>query len=167
MKHMITIFTLVLIAGFSRLIPHPWNFTAVGAMALFSGARMPNKWMAFVAPLLSLLWTDAVIGFHSTAIYVYAAVALITIIGFFSQNNYTKVAIGTLLGSVLFFLITNFGVWAAQDLYPMTLKGLSRCYAMAIPFFGNQILGDAIYTAALFGVYAAITSSEPFLNHAE
>ena len=164
MKYILTILTLVLVAGFSRLIPHPWNFTAIGAMALFAGSRMPNKMWAFAAPLLSLLWTDAILGFHETGFYVYAAVALITIIGFFTQEKFPRIVAGSLAGSVLFFIITNFGVWMAGSLYPKTIDGLITCYAMAIPFFQNQLLGDLFYAGALFRSYALLKTYVPSLK---
>ena len=166
MKHIVTILTLVLIAGFSRLIPHPWNFTAIGAMALFSGSRMPHKALAFLAPLLTLLWTDAILGFHSTSVYVYAAVALITIMGFAVQEKTSRIVLGSLAGSVLFFVITNFGVWLTQNLYPKNLTGLMESYVMAIPFFGNQVLGDLFYAGVLFGAYKLVTTFVPSLKHA-
>ena len=164
MKHIMTVFTLVLIAGLSRLIPHPWNFTAVGAMALFAGTRMPNKAMAFLAPFLTLLWTDAVLGFHETAVYVYAAVALITIIGFFTEGKKSAIVMGSVAGSILFFAITNFGVWLVQGMYPKTLQGLVECYTLAIPFFGNQVAGDLFYTGLLFGAYSLIKTYAPSLK---
>ncbi len=167
MKHIITILALVLIAGFSRLIPHPWNFTAIGAMALFAGSQMPNKALAFLAPLLSLLWTDAVLGFHGTVFYVYAAVALITIIGFYAQGKFTRIALGSLAGSVLFFTITNLGVWMAGSLYPKTLEGLAQCFAMAVPFFQNQLLGDLFYAGVLFGSYDLLKTYVPSLKHSD
>ena len=166
MKHFMTILTLVLVAGLSRLIPHPWNFTAIGAMALFSGSRMPNKALAFLAPLLSLLWTDSVIGFHSTALYVYAAVALITILGFVVENNPKQIVWGSLIGSVLFFVITNFGVWLTQDMYVKSLRGLITCFAMAVPFFGSQLMGDLFYAGVLFGALAVLTTFVPSLKRA-
>lgn len=164
MKYIMTVLTLVLVAGVSRLIPHPWNFTAIGAMALFSGSRMPHKMWAFLAPLLSLLWTDAIIGFHETTFFVYAAVALITIIGFWVQNSKSKIVMGSVAGSVLFFVITNFGVWMAQSMYAKTFEGLVQCFVMAIPFFGNQILGDLVYTAALFGAFALLKTYVPLTS---
>ncbi len=167
MKYTITVLTLVLIAGLSRLIPHPWNFTAIGAMALFSGARMPHKYLAFLAPLLTLVWTDAILGFHSTGLYVYAAVALITIIGFLTEAKTNRILTGSFAGSILFFTITNFGVWFSQGLYPRTFQGLVDCFAMAIPFFGNQVMGDLFYTGVLFASYQALKTYVPSLNSAK
>ena len=166
MKHIITVLSLVLVAGFSRLIPHPWNFTAIGAMALFAGTRMPNKALAFLAPFLTLLWTDTILGFHETVVYVYAAVALITIIGFFTEGKKSAIVAGSVAGSILFFAITNFGVWMVQGMYPHTAAGLLECFTMAIPFFGNQVAGDLFYTGVLFGAYALLKTYVPSLKHA-
>lgn len=158
MKNITTILVLVLIAGISRLIPHPWNFTAVGAMALFSGNRMPNKVIAFVAPLLSLLWTDAVLGFHMTMVYVYGAVALSVILGMWTQGSWIKLGVGTLASSLMFFILTNFGVWMTSGLYTKTFDGLVQCYVMAVPFFHYQIAGDIFYVGVLFGAYELVRS---------
>lgn len=167
MKHIITVLTLVLVAGLSRLIPHPWNFTAIGAMALFSGTRMPNKALAFLAPLLTLIWTDAILGFHVTAVYVYAAVALITIIGFLTEDKTSRIVAGSFAGSLLFFTITNLGVWFSQSMYPKTVQGLIECFTMAIPFLGNQVLGDLFYAGVLFGAYKALKTYAPSLQLAK
>ena len=166
MKNIITILTLVLVAGISRLIPHPWNFTAMTAMALFSGCVMPKnqKLLAFLAPLLALLWTDAILGFHTTAVYVYAAVALITIMGMnLKEDSVLQVGSAALIGSGLFFGITNFGVWLSQDMYLKSLVGLETCFAMAVPFFHYQVLGDLFYTGVLFGAFAILRKTVPVL----
>jgi len=155
---------LILFAGISRLIPHPWNFTALGAMALFSGSMLNKKVEALIAPLLTLLWTDLILGFHETMIYVYVSVFLITLLGMWAQTSKFKVLTSGLLGSLLFFMTTNFGVWFSQNLYPKTLAGLMECYMMALPFFENQILGDFFYLAVLYGLYAVLARAN-FLVH--
>ncbi|MFN8790365.1 MAG: DUF6580 family putative transport protein [Bdellovibrionales bacterium] len=160
MKSWLFVFTLVLVAGLSRLVPHPWNFTAVGAMALFAGSRMPSRWLALLAPFLALLWTDAVLGFHITMVYVYAAVCLTTLVGFWARDSWGRVAGGAFLSSLLFFVITNFGVWMTQGLYDNSWAGLVQCYAMALPFFSNQIAGDLFYCVLLFSTYEF---SKPYL----
>lgn len=161
MKNIITVLVLVLIAGVSRLIPHPWNFTAVGAMALFAGSRMSHKGLAFLAPFLCLLWTDAVLGFHSTMVYVYGAVALTVILGMWAQKSWLRVGAGALLSSMLFFVLTNFGVWFTQGLYPHTWEGLVQSYVMALPFFQYQVGGEIFYSVVIFGAYELIRNLQP------
>lgn len=163
-KKFFLIFGLIILAGISRLIPHPWNFTALGAMALFSGSLMTNKTGAIVAPLFTLLWTDLILGFHVTMIYVYAAVVLITCLGFWAQTSKFKILTSSVLGSLIFFMSTNFGVWFSQNLYPKTFEGLIQCYVMALPFFENQIIGDFIYLGVLYSAYFSLKNLKTFSN---
>lgn len=161
-KKFFLIFGLVLLAGFSRLIPHPWNFTALGAMALFSGSLLADKKWALLAPVFTLFWTDLILGFHSTMIYVYASVVLITCLGFWAQTSKFKILTSSVLGSLLFFISTNFGVWFSQNLYPKTFEGLIQCYVMALPFFENQIAGDFFYLGVLYGAYFSLKNLKVF-----
>jgi hypothetical protein len=153
---MITLIGLIVVAAFSRLIPHPWNFTAIGAIALFGGSFVPSKKLSLVIPLAALILSDLVLGFHSTMVFVYAAFTLTVLIGWGLRENRTAVKVTSyaLLSSSLFFLITNFGVWAMGGMYPMTASGLVSSYVAAIPFFDNQIYGDLFFSGVLFGGYA-------------
>lgn len=155
MNQLFALILMVLIAAFSRLIPHPWNFTAVGAMALFGGAYFSSKKQSLLIPLAALLLSDLVIGFHSTMLFVYGAFLLTVLVGWTLRDSRTATRVGTLslVTSSVFFLISNFGVWISQGMYPMTGSGLMACYAAAIPFFGNQVLGDLFFSAVLFGGY--------------
>src|SRR3989344_1820958 len=109
---LMTLIGLILVAAFSRLIPHPWNFTAIGAIALFGGSFVPSKKLSLVLPLASLILSDLVLGFHSTMVFVYAAFSLNVLLGWGLRDNQTPVKVTSyaLLSSSLFFLITNFGV---------------------------------------------------------
>jgi hypothetical protein len=153
---MITLIGLIVVAAFSRLIPHPWNFTAIGAIALFGGSFVPSKKLSLVIPLAALILSDLVLGFHSTMVFVYAAFTLTVLIGWGLRDNRTAVKVTSyaLLSSSLFFLITNFGVWVMGGMYPMTASGLVSSYVAAIPFFDNQIYGDLFFSGVLFGGYA-------------
>jgi len=161
MKNWIFVLTLVLVAGLSRLIPHPWNFTAVGAMALFAGSRMQHRGLALLAPFLALLWTDAVLGFHITMVYVYGAVALISLLGLWAQDSWGRLAGSAFAGSLTFFALTNFGVWMTQGLYEKSLEGLFQCYVMALPFLSMQMAGDLFYGILLFGSYEVVRKQIP------
>lgn len=136
-----------------RLLPHPPNFAPIAAMALFGGAYL-NKKYALIAPLGAMLVSDLFLGFHSTVFYIYFSFILTGLIGLYLRNhkNIKNVAGGTLLSSSLFFLITNFGVWA-QGMYVRDISGLWQSYVMGIPFFGNTIIGDFVYVALFFGAY--------------
>ena len=149
---------IILGAALSRLIPHPPNLTSVTAVALFGGAYFSDRRLAFLVPLAALFLSDLVLGFYHHMEIVYASFALIVCIGLWLQKNRSPLHIAgaALASSVLFFLLTNFGVWAFGSLYPMTLNGLIACYVAAIPFFRNTLLGDLLYTIVLFGGFALL-----------
>jgi hypothetical protein len=168
----------VLLAALSRLIPHPPNFAPMTAMALFGAATLTDKRLALLTPLLALFVSDLCIeamhrmglmaawGIYSGMWVTYSAFMLITLMGFLLRRHRTVPAIAgvTLAGSVLFFVWTNFGVWAFWNLYPHTLEGLVACYTAAIPFFRNTLLGDAVYGTALFGGFALAKRFMPVLR---
>ena len=152
-----------------RLIPHPPNFSPIDAMALFSGAYLARRWVAFVAPLAALLLSDVVLGFYHGMTTVYATVALIVMIGWWVSSRRSAVRIGAaaVASSVLFFVITNFGMWLFSGFYPVTYAGLVACYTAAIPFFQNTIAGDLFYTVLLFGGFRIAETMLPGLRAAE
>jgi hypothetical protein len=153
---------MILAVAVFRLIPHPPNFAPVEAMALFGGACFATKRAAFLVPLAAMLLSDMAIGilsgdlslgFHQTLPVVYGSFALVVCVGFCLRRRRKALPIAgaILVSSVMFFVLTNFGVWATGDLYPKTLDGLVACYVAAIPFFQNALLGNAVYTTILFG----------------
>ncbi|AHI05407.1 hypothetical protein BDW_04495 [Bdellovibrio bacteriovorus W] len=162
MNQLFALGLMILAAAFSRFIPHPWNFTAVGAMALFGGAYLPKR-LSLIVPLAALMLTDAILGFHNTMVFVYAAFAAIVALGWVlrSQRSVVKVGGMSLLASVLFFAVSNFGVWMMDGMYARTFEGLVQCYVAAIPFFGNQVGGDLFFSAVMFGGYEALKSLVP------
>ena len=148
-----------------RLFPHPPNFDPITALALFGGAHIDDKRWAFTLPVAAMLLSDAAIGFHSQMAAVYAAFALIVWMGFALRGRSTSlpVAGASLAASTLFFVVTNFGVWAFDNLYPRTLEGLIACYGAAVPFFGNTIAGSLVYGVVFFGGLALAERKIPRL----
>jgi uncharacterized protein DUF6580 len=157
---------MIVIAAALRVAPHPWNFTPIGAMALFSGAVLRDRRLAFVFPLLALFVGDCFIGFHSLMPVVYASFLINVAIGLFLHNRRTVAWIGaaTLLGAIQFFVITNFAVWDYGLSYQRTPSGLVACYVAGIPFFWNTLAGDALYSALLFGGFAFAERTVPELR---
>lgn len=139
----------------SRLIPHAPNIVPIAALMLFGGTYLPKK--ILFLPLLSLLISDYFIGFYGTdMLYVYGSFIITGLIGFWIRSHKKPQFVigGALTSSVLFFLITNFGVWAPpNNWYPHDLNGLIKSYTMALPFFRNSLIGDLGYTILLFGGY--------------
>ncbi len=152
-SRLIAVFGAILAAAALRLAPHPPNFTPVGAMALFGGAYLGRKPLAFVAPLAALLLSDAVLGFDRSMAFVYPSMALVVIIGWSLSSKRSVLRIGSaaIVSSVAFFVITNFGMWLFSGFYPRTMVGLEACFVAAIPFFQNTVAGDLFYATLLFG----------------
>lgn len=127
-------------------------------MALFGGAYFRPIWLAFVVPLMALFLSDAVIGFYSHMEVVYISFALVTVLGSTSLSRLSPLRVGAVAvaSSVLFYLITNFGVWLYSSDYPHNAGGMIACYVAGIPFFQNTVAGDLFYSAIVFGGFAAL-----------
>jgi len=138
-------------------------------MALFSGAYLGRRSLAFVAPLAALFLSDVVIGFYHGMATVYFSVVLIVLIGWAltTRRSFLRVGAAALASSVLFYVVTNFGMWLWSGFYPLTFAGLVTCYVAAIPFFQNTVAGDLVYTALLFGGFALLTDALPQLREAQ
>lgn len=147
---------LVFAAALFRLVPHPANMAPIGALGLLSGGRLKG-WQAFVMPLLSMAISDVALWglFGNTPFnpFVYASTAIYVLLGRWMCQGISPVPIAaaSLMGSLQFFLITNFSAW---PLYPQTMEGLAECYIQGLPFFRNTVIGDLAFTAILFGLHA-------------
>ena len=165
----IVIFVAILFAAVMRLVPHWPNFTPVAAMALFGGAYINRKALAFIVPLAAMFVSDLIIGFHSTMLLVYAGVAITVLIGFGlrSKVKVRNVIVASLLSSVVFFLITNFGAWMSGFMpYTKDFSGLIQAYIAGIPFFNNGLVGDLFYSTVFFGGFYFVTKRYPSLAKA-
>lgn len=177
---------MAITAGLIRLIPHPWNFTPVGALGLFGGARLRSGW-AYALPLGVMAVSDLLLyglrGDKPFNLTVYACFALSVLWGrlFLRRGGVVRITVLSVLIAVQFYLVTNFAAWwtlsapfmgsngtVMAPLYAPNLSGLIACYVAALPFvgsnapplgfFGNQLLGDLFYTGLLFGFYALVRS---------
>jgi hypothetical protein len=157
---------LILLAAALRIASHPWNFTPVGAMALFSGAVLKDRRLAFAFPLLALFAGDVFIGFHKLIPIVYASFLINVAIGLWLRDRRTvaRISLATLLGAIQFFIVTNFAVWQILGSYPHTASGLATCYIAGVPLFWNTLAGDAAYAVLLFGGYALAERFIPALQ---
>lgn len=157
---------LVLIAAATRIIPHPWNFTAAGAMAYFAGLRIPSRFASLAVVMGLLLLTDTILGFYNGMEWVYFSTVAMAMVGwFFRDNGSIKTLAGGFIASVTFFVVSNFGVWAAGGVYKMNLQGLMECFTLALPFFRNQMFGDMIYLSAFLLVEAVFFSRRAVLKN--
>lgn len=166
-KYNFAVLSFILLAAFSRLIPHPANFTAIGALAIFGAFAIPNRWLAFTAPLLAMWLSDVLLNnfmlhqpqgfmwFGQGFVWIYAGVVAHTVATWFVMPKFKTIslALTSMIGALLFFLLSNFGVWFQFDMYPSTFDGLMLCYAAAIPFFGNVLASNLLFSGVLFGSY--------------
>jgi hypothetical protein len=169
MTRLITILSAIAAAAALRLVPHPPNFSPIDAMALFSGAYVGRRLLAFAAPLVALLLSDLVLGFYPGMLFQYAAVILIVLLGTLALSRVTVLRLvgAALSSSILFFAISNFGVWAVSGMYAHSAAGLGACYVAAIPFFQNTVASDLFYAALLFGGFALAEHFVPRLRAGE
>jgi hypothetical protein len=170
---------MILLAALSRLIPHPANFAPIGGMALFGAAWYSKRYWAFIIPIVSMWISDLVLNnvvfgqyfdrfvwFYSGSLFTYAAFALIVLLGMFTLKKVCipRLIVSALGASVIFFLVSNFGVWFSGTMYPKDFSGLMTCYTAGIPFFKNTILGDFVYAGILFGAFELAKRYVPTLR---
>jgi hypothetical protein len=157
----------ILFAAGVRVLPHPWNFTPIGALALFSGAKITNKWAALLVPLSALLLGDLFVGFYKFMFVIYLSFCLSVFIGRYVRDRQTLVPLAgaAALGAVQFFLVSNFAVWAyGFTAYAKSFSGLASCYVAGLPLLGNTLGGDAFYCGILFGGFALAERFAPALR---
>ena len=150
---------LTVLGAMARLLPHLPNFSPVGSISLFAGARM-RGWQAYVLPLVLMAVTDPLVGGYSAATpLIYASFLINVWIGSRLRGTENPLWIGTGIaaGSLQFFLLTNFAWLTGSAMYPHTLAGVMQCYAAALPFYGRTLASDLLYSGALFGLHAWLT----------
>jgi hypothetical protein len=168
MKNNITlVIGLLVIAVISRFLPHPANFVPFTAIALFCGATISNKKLGVGLSFLSLFVSDLFLGFHSTMFFTYPSLALIVLVGatLNTQPSRLKIFQMAICSSLIFFIVSNLGVWTMQSLYPKNLTGLIDCYIAAIPFYRNSLAGDLIFSFGLFEAYRQLAFKFGYKNN--
>ncbi|KAB2852627.1 MAG: hypothetical protein F9K42_02425 [Ignavibacterium sp.] len=155
----LVITSMIILAALVRFIPHPPNFAPIAALALFGGKYYTDKKFAFIVPVLVMIITDAVIGFHYLIPAVYISFLIIAGIGLLLRktNKVSWLIAGSIAASTLFFILTNFYEWYAGILYPQTFNGLITCYVAAIPFFFNTLIADLFFVIAMSMIFEFLT----------
>ena len=155
------IYFLTLLSILIRLLPHAPNFAPLGALALLAGMTGAKRkvWL----PLAAVFATDLFLGFYSGLIWVYLSYGLLFFTGYLTRqaSGMKKSMVIPVAGSVLFYLVSNFGVWVSGSMYPPTLAGLGQCYAAALPFFRNTAVSDLVYFNAFVALAALLTKFSP------
>ncbi len=145
---------LFVLGIFSRLLFVAPNFSPVIALVLFGGVYLKKQY-AYIFPVALMMISDLFLGMHQLIFFTWGSLVLISFIGrWLRYHKRATTIMGSGIGSaVVFFLVTNFGVWA-MGYYPPTVEGLLQCYAMAIPFFRSTIISTMFYSVTFFGLYA-------------
>ena len=142
--------SLILILSFSRLIPHPWNFTPILAAGVFSGFYFRQFYLGLFIVIFSMFLGDIFLGFHNTMIFTYLSLIVAVLVGLYIKDfKITEMLLGVLISSVSFFVITNFGAWLTLEMYEKNLAGLMQSYILAIPFFHNTLISTLLYLLLL------------------
>ena len=168
----------ILLTMCSRIVPHIWNFSPIGAVCLFGAAYFEKKWQAYFVPLLAVWGSDIYISniifpqnstftlFYDGFYWQYISyICIIFIASFvFQKINVVRVIGGSFIATFLFFFISNFGVWVGSTMYPHTLQGIIECYIAALPFLGGTFMGDFLYSSVLFGSFSFAQNKIPLLQ---
>ena len=161
---------LVVFATVMRSVPHPWNLTPIGAVALFSGACFDRRRWSFVIPLVALFMSDVFMeittgyGFHVLMPVIYGSFAVIVVMGIWLRNRRQSVAAvagGAFAGATFFYIVSNFAMWTISTVYPKTFAGLVACYVAGIPYYGTGLAGDLLYSGLLFGTFVWLERRVP------
>lgn len=156
-QQIISPLVIIAFAVVLRLLPHLPNVAPIAAMALFGGVYL-NKKYALIVPVIALFVSDIFLGFYPDMAFVYGSFLLTGLIGLWlrQRKSFRNIILASIGSSMLFFLITNFGVWLMGTMYDKTLSGLFEAYLMGLPFFRNTLLGDFGYVALFFGSYELV-----------
>jgi hypothetical protein len=148
---------LIVIGIGLRIIPHTANFAPVGAIALFAGAILSLR-TALWLPLAIMIGSDLIIGLHPTVAFTWGGFLLVALFGTLLRDNrnIVRVPLGAISAALIFYIVSNFGVWLEGKIYPPTWQGLIECYTMALPFLRTSFLADLSFSALFFGLYAFV-----------
>ena len=169
-KNILLIVALIVIGILGRMIPHPPNFTPIIAIALLASHVFKNKWIVILTPLMAMWISDLVLNnyryaghhdgsflvFSSSSLWVYGPIICIALLGtvLIKKVKISNIALSSISGSLIFFLVSNFGVWISGTMFPKSLFGFIACYTAALPYFGNALVGDLVYCTILFTSYS-------------
>ena len=165
LKYFILPIGLILILSFSRLIPHPSNFTPILAVGVFAGFYFRNFILSFFIVISSMFIGDVFLGFHNTMIFTYSSLAVAVLIGLLLKNfNILGILIGGTTSSIAFFIVTNFGAWLTLDMYENNLSGLMHSYVLAIPFYHNTLLSTLLYLFLIKVIFELVLNKKVTVN---
>ena len=137
---------IILALSLTRLVPHPWNFSPMLAVGVFSGFYFRQFYVSVFIVIFSMFVGDLFLGFHNTMFFTYIALAISVLIGIYVKSfKFKEIFYSVLASSMWCFIITNFGAWLTLDMYVKDFSGLMQSYLMAIPFFQNTLISTFLY----------------------
>ena len=152
---------LIIVLSVSRLIPHPWNFSPMLAVGIFSGFYFKQFYLSLFIIIFSMFIGDLFLGFHSTMFFTYTSLIIAVVLGLLiNKFKFTEILFYGVASSVCFFLITNFGAWLTLEMYEKNLAGLFQSYVLAIPFFHNTLISTLFYLIVLKLLFAFIVKEK-------
>ena len=134
----------------SRFVPHPPNFTSLIALSFYMPAIFGRKFIPVL--MICFMFTDLIIGIHNTVLFTWGSVLIIGLMSIHFKNGISKRILGSLAGAIIFYLISNFGVWISGA-YEYSLKGIIECYTLALPFFAYSVISTIIYALIIESIY--------------
>ena len=137
---------ILLALSASRFIPHPPNFTSLIALSFYVPAILGMRYLPVL--VFSFVVTDIVIGLHSVTLFTWGSVVIIGLISKYFISSIISRLSGALFGALIFYLISNFGVWITGS-YGYTVEGLIACYTLALPFFGYTIVSTVLFSTII------------------
>ena len=156
MKYLLAVLFLIM-GVVMRVVPFAPNFTPLLSISLLTGLYTKNRYFV-ILPILIMLISDLYIGNHITAIWVYSSLLLIFVFGYFmKKSSYTSIVTFSIISSITFFIVSNFGVWVTGG-YSHTFEGLITCYLTAIPFYKNTLLSTILYSSSIHFIVSFIPS---------
>ena len=162
MRYMLILF-LIFIGVMSRIYPYAPNFTPMLSIALLSGFYSKNRFFVLL-PILIMLMSDIMLGNHAIVPWVYSSFILIFALGYFiKKSSYSYILIFSIFSSVIFFIISNLGVWFTGG-YSYSFNGLIACYTAAIPFFKNTLISTILYSSLIHAVVSVVSSYDKQLR---
>jgi hypothetical protein len=169
---------IVLTVGMTRLLHLPPNVAPISAFALFGGAYFTKRWQSVLLPIGAYWVSDLILNnviyksffptftlFSNDFYFAAVSLGLTVALSWFMLKvvKVQNVFVASIIGSLIFFVITNFGTWLIWNMYPMNAAGLAACYAAGLPFLQNALTGDLLWSAILFGGFALAQRRFPVL----
>ena len=165
MNYLKGIIFITLILVLSRIIPHPPNFTPILAGIIFLPFIKKDLTFSVIVPLAAMLISDLIIGMHSLMLWTYGSIMFLSCLTYyFNQDNILRIGSLAVITPMIFFLVSNFGVWITGSYYARDISGLMECYFNAIPFYASSAISCMLFTALFYLIRSALLKRKFLLS---